>query len=242
MLLALDTATLTASVALLDGAGRTVAARRDRVTTHSERLLALVDAVLAEGGVRPGALDAIACGAGPGSFTGLRIGLATAKGLCLATGRPLVLVSSLAALAARAPAGALAVGAIDAFKGEVYAGFYRIGDGGEPIGDPETDEPEEIVLPPARLAERLVEAAAREPGRVHLVGDVLGAWPVLAVPGVDLHDGGPPDAVEVARLAARRLAGGAPDDLAAAVPRYIRPSEAEVLGPRPVKPVRGPAR
>lgn len=243
MILALDTSTLQAGVALVDERGAKVAARTARVTTHSERLLALVREVLDEAGLRAAALDAIACGAGPGSFTGLRIGLATAKGLCLATGRPLVLVSSLGALALRAPGGALAVAAIDAFKGEVYAGFYRRGEGALLHA-----EEKEAVLAPDRLAALLAQRAALGPAGpsarspIHLIGDVLSAWPQLAVPGVDTADRGPPDAADVGRLAALRLARGEHDDLAASVPSYIRASEAEIKGPpmaSPPSPARG---
>jgi tRNA threonylcarbamoyladenosine biosynthesis protein TsaB len=234
VILALDTATLTASVALLDGA-RVVAERRARVTTHSETLLGLVREVLSDGGVVPqgatalrphaGAIDAIACGAGPGSFTGLRIGLATAKGLCAGLDKPLVLVSSLEALALRAPVGVLAVGGIDAFKGEVYAGFFRR-EASETAPTCPAASPAEAVLAPDRLAALLAAEVARGP--VHLVGDVLDAWPILAVPGVAGGDRRPPDAVEVGRLAALRVARGEHDDLGSAVPRYIRPSEAEL--------------
>ena len=231
MLLAIDTATLQASVALLAIDGTLLATRRARVTTHSEQLLPLVRDVLADAGATVQSLSAIACGAGPGSFTGLRIGLATAKGLCLATGRPLLLVSSLAALALRGPKGALVVGAIDAFKGEVYAGFYARGD-----GDALVPEGDEAVLSPDALARRLADAALHNEAHtrrpVHLVGDVLRAWPVLAVPGVDTSDAGPPEAVEVGRLALSRFLRGETDDLSAAVPAYIRASEAEIRGPR----------
>lgn len=237
MILALDTSTIQASAALLSDAGEPIAARQARVTTHSEELLTLVDDLLRSQGIAPTALTGIACGAGPGSFTGLRIGLATAKGLCFALGRPLVLVSSLAALAhrglCRAPPGTLGVAAIDAFKGEVYAGFYRLAtDGSLVLMEPDT------VLAPAALAARLAAAVATTSkshaegdsqggGPVHLIGDVLSAWPILAVPGVDISETGPPHATNVGRLAAARLLAGSHDDLAAAIPAYIRVSEAE---------------
>jgi tRNA threonylcarbamoyladenosine biosynthesis protein TsaB len=215
--LGLDTATLTASVALVSD-GVLVVERRRKVTTHSEMLLSLVDEVLAEAALTPAALDGIACGAGPGSFTGLRIGLATAKGLCFALGRPLALVSSLAALAARAPDGSRVVAVLDAFKGEVYAGRFTVADG-VPIGDGD-----EQVLAPAALAAQL----AVVDGPLALVGE--GALRYRAqLPPLALVDEEPaPRAADVARLGALRLARGDADDLARSSPRYVRPSEAEL--------------
>jgi tRNA threonylcarbamoyl adenosine modification protein YeaZ len=99
LILAIETATPTARVAVLDGAGAVRAAHEETAARHSANLLRLCDLVLSEAGVAPAALAAIACGAGPGSFTGLRVGLAVGKGLALPTGRPFLLVSSLAALA-----------------------------------------------------------------------------------------------------------------------------------------------
>ncbi len=224
MILALETATLTASVAVWDEReGRARAALRDRVTTHSERLLPLVDEALRAAGVAAEALDAIACGAGPGSFTGLRIGLATAKGLCLALGKPLVMVSSLQALAARAAPGAAAVGCLDAFKGEVYAGFFRGGDPPAPVAA-------EVVAPASVVAARIRELF--DDRAVYLFGDGPARWRELAAVDGAVCDERPPDAAEVARLAAHRVARGDFDDLAAAAPRYIRPSEAEINFPK----------
>src|SRR5678815_4486507 len=118
-ILALDTSTLTAGVAAWEE-GRVLAERRSRVTTHSDALLAMIDEVLREAGWTPQTADGVACTAGPGSFTGLRIGLATAKGLCFAAGKPLLCIPSLEALAARAPDGRIAA-VMDAHKQEVYA-------------------------------------------------------------------------------------------------------------------------
>jgi len=223
VILALETATQAASVCLWDErAARAVAETRDRVTTHSERLLPLVDEALRAAGLAAESLDAVACGAGPGSFTGLRIGLSTAKGLCLALGKPLLLVSSLQALAARAPDGAAAVATIDAYKGEVYAGFYR-------GGSPPAALVDEVVAPAVQVALRMRELFPS--GEILLYGDAVTHWPELSVSGAR-SDPRPPDAVEVARLAAIRFLDGRFDDLASAAPRYIRPSEAEINFPK----------
>lgn len=238
LILTLDTTTTQSGVALLEGPGpgqealdapvtTLRAVRRAVVTTHSEALLEMIDAVLGEAGVKPQELAAIACGAGPGSFTGLRIGLATAKGLCLGLAKPLLLVPSLAALAARVRADekkTVVVACIDAFKGEVYVGRYRY-QGAEK--HPPVLMGEEETISPARLAEELQARAAEGP--VALVGDGMVRWPELRVAGLAAIDEGPPDPADVGRLAALRWARGEHDDLAGATPRYIRPSEAELM-------------
>lgn len=98
-ILALDTATRRATVAVSRGQTILAEANRD-VTTHSEGLIFLIEEALGAAELNIQDIDAVACGRGPGSFTGLRIGMATAKGLCFAAKKPLVTVSSLYALAA----------------------------------------------------------------------------------------------------------------------------------------------
>jgi tRNA threonylcarbamoyladenosine biosynthesis protein TsaB len=235
IVLAIDTSTLTASCAVVrapDGdAGVTVLAAEDGPTsTHSERILPLVARVAAAAGIAPSAFDAFAVGAGPGSFTGLRIGMATAKGLAFASGRPLWVVSSLAALAldlADAPGSgdaALYVPVLDARRGEIYAGFYRRG------GNVVTAVAPERVIPPAELAALI---AATGMADVVIGGDALAVYPD-ALAGLPssvrrVPDGREiPSAVSVARLA---LAGDRVDGLAHGAPAYIRPSEAEVKYP-----------
>lgn len=126
MILLFDTSTPMATAAV--GVDDRVLARAEcEVTTHSEGLLQLIDSVLDRASVTLDALSAIACGRGPGSYTGLRIGLSTAKGLCFASGRPLIMVSSLLgpALAAHAvdPATRV-VTVLDARRGEVFVGIF----------------------------------------------------------------------------------------------------------------------
>lgn len=129
-ILALDTATLTATVALWRD-GHVDAEDTREVTTHSEGLLALVHSTLEQAETCLADVDAVACGQGPGSFTGLRIGMATAKGLCYGASKPLVCVSSLAALAYGAKTEAVdrnnIVAILDARRGEIYVGAYGAG-------------------------------------------------------------------------------------------------------------------
>src|SRR6185295_11599803 len=134
----------------------------------------------------PGALDAIAIGAGPGSFTGLRIGMATAKGIAFAAGRPLWAVSSLAALADDARhalagdqrfghADAAICAALDARRGELFAGWFRRG---APLGPERVIAPEDLAAWLADIvAANTADGAAPT---VVLAGDAIDAYPVLA--------------------------------------------------------------
>lgn len=146
--LALDTATEACSAALwLDGAvsERFEVVERD----HTRRLLPMVQALLREAGRPASRLDGIACGIGPGSFAGVRIGVGVVKGLALAADIPVVGVSSLAMLAQQAvrETGATQVAAvIDARLQEVYAGIYAAGAQGrvEPVMPDRVCRPGEV--------------------------------------------------------------------------------------------------
>ncbi len=145
-LLAIETATEACSVAVLvDGAvieRFEIAPRR-----HTELALPWADALLAEAGIAKSQLDAIAVGRGPGAFTGVRLAIALAQGIALALDRPLLPVSTLAALAMQA-AGDRILAAIDARMGEVYvAGFRRDGEGLIAISDETVIAPGEYALP-----------------------------------------------------------------------------------------------
>jgi tRNA threonylcarbamoyladenosine biosynthesis protein TsaB len=230
-LLALETSTLVASVALIDGDRAAVRERGAAEGTHSSDLLALLDAVMAEAGVVLDAVDAVAVGAGPGSFTGLRIGMATAKGLAFAARKPLLAASSLAALALDAaplaPPGALIVPLIDARRGELFAGFYRADDVAvTAVGD-------DRVVAPADLAAAI---AAVGPGvsPVALCGDGASLVADLGV-GQPLAARLTPSARSIAALAA---AGRASDGLHAG-PTYLRPAEAELKFPPGAPPPGG---
>lgn len=141
IVLGFDTATLSTAVALRMADAVTFRARDDPDADghpgHATRLLALADRLLGEAGVGWSDVQRIAVGVGPGRFTGLRVGIATARGLAQSLAVDLVGVSSLQALAlgaesdARATGGAQGVLAvIDALRGEAFAGAYPLGDSG----------------------------------------------------------------------------------------------------------------
>ncbi len=200
----------------------------DRIATaespHGGRgadVLVHIDRACRELGVAPGALDAVAVGAGPGSFTGLRIGMATAKGIAFARARPLWAVSSLAALAWGAvPADETAVtcAVLDARRGEVYAGCYRRDavHGLVLVG-------EERALAPTALADW-----ATRLGTSVYIGDALAVYPAALASLGEAWRASSPTGRAVAELA---LLGARADVLVAGTPTYIRPSEAEVMYP-----------
>jgi tRNA threonylcarbamoyladenosine biosynthesis protein TsaB len=224
-MLAFDTSTPCARVAVLSPAGDRLAAAEKVAARHSSNLLRLCDEVLRATGTAVKDLAAIACGAGPGSFTGLRVGLAVAKGLALADRIPLVLVSSLNALAVDLTGTngeGLVLPCIDAGKGQVYGRLYRAGGGTPaPIG---TDD---LVLLPEDLC-RLVQeqaagaAVAAGGNGVDRYQEVFRAQ--LGAEAVRFQVAGP-SALAVGRLALARLARGEHDDLETSVPRYGRPPD-----------------
>lgn len=145
-LLAFDTATEACSVALLHE-GRVLSHYEVAPRLHAQRLLPMIQALLAEAGIGLSALDAIAFGRGPGAFTGVRIAVGVVQGLAFALDRPVLPVSNLAMLAQRAyrETGSKQVAsAIDARMDEVYWGCYRLEQGEMRLAG------SEAVLPPER--------------------------------------------------------------------------------------------
>jgi tRNA threonylcarbamoyladenosine biosynthesis protein TsaB len=130
-LLALDTTTGCGSVALLENTRLLAEINAESGLTHSARLLRAVDYLLKKNGLEIGDLDGFAVAAGPGSFTGIRIGLSTIKAFAFASRKPAAPVSSLAALALklRETSGRLFCPFLDAKKQEVYAALFETRDG-----------------------------------------------------------------------------------------------------------------
>jgi tRNA threonylcarbamoyladenosine biosynthesis protein TsaB len=126
-ILALDTTTNYGSVAILEGTGLVAEVDSETSTSHSARLLRSIDHLLRLASWDIKDIDGYAAAAGPGSFTGIRVGLSTIKALAFASGRPVAPVSSLAALAAklRDTGGRLLCPLVDAKKGEVYGALYE---------------------------------------------------------------------------------------------------------------------
>ncbi len=222
-ILAVDTATRTGSVALTDDAAVLAECCLLSKETHSRRLLQAVDYIFARTGLSLDKVDGLAVTIGPGSFTGIRIGLATFKGLAMATAKPVVGISSLDALAANFYLSSLPVfPVIDARKNEIFTAAYYPD---EKAGLVKSSS--EMVLSPEDFVARIVE-------RVILVGD--GVWCYGEFFKEKLGDKalfapGPLSfirASNVAFLGAKRFQAGQQDVAATIVPTYIRASEAEL--------------
>lgn len=226
LILSLDTATPCSSVALTVGTrqeGKVVAAfSLTGKVTHSRRLLSIIDLLMVETATTWQAIEAIAVSIGPGSFTGLRIGLATAKGLAAAAGKPLVGISTLDALASKCITDKLVCAVLDARKKEVYTAFYRCNDDGlvERVSDLAVLQPEGLA---ALVTEPVVMVGDGALNYKEVFRAVLGEK-VMIVPA-PLHE---PSASSLGFLAGEKLIKGDVLDLAEGVPVYIRCSDAEL--------------
>ena len=217
-LLAVDTALDACSVALLtrDGERIDVVAVEEIIGRgHAERLMQTVAAVMAKAGVALAEVDAFAVTVGPGSFTGIRVGVAAVRGFALATGRPAVGVATLDVLAdaARALAPGRAIAAvIDARKDEVYCGLFAA-DGTA------LDRPAVVPIAEAAARARACDAI--------LVGS--GAPLLRAVePALVASEAAPlPAIAAVARLGLARLDACGAAGCAAPSPLYVRPPDAK---------------
>jgi len=224
-LLAVESATLSGGAAILDGDRLLGETTLNIDITHSERLLAAVDRLLADCGLAPADLEGLAVSVGPGSFTGLRVGLATVKGLAMALDLPIAPVPTLDALAARLPfADAPVCPILDARKNEVYLSLYRW------RGDRMCREREYLALPPEL-------AAAGLTAPVILLGDGIEAcrpWLDGQGDGIRIAPAAQrlPAAATVAELGHAVLAAGDGVGAEALVPLYLRPSEAELKARR----------
>ena len=221
-ILGIETATRTGGVAIVSEGGVLAEYTLNIEVTHSERLMSTVDRVLKDTGLQPASLDGFGVSIGPGSFTGLRIGLSTVKGLAFTTGKPVAAVPTLKALAWNTPHSRYPVcPLLDARKKEVYAALYRY-DGRELVQDlPET------VLPLAELADRVAgEVLFTGEGARIFAGDIkrLFAGRAHLAP----LSATVPSAASVGEIALMMLQGGRSADPDTLSPMYIRRPEAEL--------------
>ncbi len=221
-ILAIETATPRGSVALVSGGAVLAVRRLPAGMQASATILSAVTGILAEAGCLPEEVASVAVSAGPGSFTGLRVGMAAAKGLCFGWGVPIVPVPTLHALASRFRGMDAAVcPVLDARKKEVYAALFR------PDGEGCARISPDMAVSPEVLSGILPD------GRVFFCGDGVPAYGglfrerlgdrALFAP----EEEGLPDASAVGLLAASLEPRRNGDTVRTLVPVYVRRSEAE---------------
>ena len=221
--LGIDTSTSCGSVGLMDD-GEVISDYLLNISvTHSERLLGAIEVVLKEACCPVENLDGWAVSLGPGSFTGLRIGVSTVKGLAFATGKPVAGVSTLDVLASQiAPTSYLICPILDARKKEVYTAFYRYEE-----GNSLKRQSNYQAIRPEDLVKKIKEHTIFLGDGLKTYGDfLLNSLPSLAIfPPALLNVS---HGSMVAKLGSELLQKGECLDLSNFAPLYIRPSEAEM--------------
>ena len=220
-LLLLDTATGVFSVALSHGEQLLGEASGDAGPLTAARLAPAVQNLFKECDLEPADLDGFAVTIGPGSFTGLRVGMAFIKGLSFATGKPVVGLSSLALLAMNAKESKLPVCPLfDARRSEVYGGLYGFGHSMETLIADRVSPPPQFIEMISGPTLFLGDGASRYQ---ELIIELLGSNALFVEPRLNnpVVSAGIP-------LALQAFAAGNAVEAAALLPRYLRLSEAEL--------------
>jgi len=224
-ILAIETSTMLGGVAIMDGSeGLIVELRLNIKTTHSERLMAGISLALKRAGMQISDIDVFGVSIGPGSFTGLRIGLSTVKGFSYATGKPIVSIPTLEAFAWNFPFSKFPVCImLDARKKEVYAAVFRWQDGCfERIMEVKSIQPSDLL---ATLSGPVIFAGE---------GAVIYREQIIQAAGENAFFPAPqvmvPSPSTIAFLGLRMAEGHFFSDPISLVPLYVRRSEAEIKG------------
>jgi tRNA threonylcarbamoyladenosine biosynthesis protein TsaB len=223
--LGIDSSTEALSVALCTEQG-TLERGVETARGHAEQILSLIDALLAEAGVRLSQLDGIAAGVGPGSFTGVRISVAVAQGLAYGAGLPVAPITSLEALAFAAIEGGAerVIACLDARMGEIYWGCF-IADAARrlrALGALQVTAASRVRLPSADRYRGVGRGFTAYPELAALAGITLDARSVAMLP----------NAADMARLGSLRLAAGEGLDPAEVKPEYVRDKVAQTEAER----------
>ncbi len=221
----IETATHSGGVAIIDGKGVVVAVSEETsVQTHSERLMSCVEKVLADAGIDITHIAALGVSIGPGSFTGVRIGMSVAKGLAYAARIPLVAVPTLEALAYRYfEAGKLICPMLDARRSEIYAAIFEVIERKNHLRRIKDD----MVIQPKEFL-KIIKSPAIFSGTgairyTELIKEKIGSLAEFAPEDRIL-----PSPVEVARRALEGYKQHRVADPLMLEPRYIRASDAEI--------------
>ncbi len=217
-ILAIESSGTTGSLAALAGTELLSQAALDPQLRSARTLAPGIAQLLRDVGWKPHDVEAVAVGIGPGSFTGLRLGVMTAKAFAYAVGAKVLGIGTLAAIAARTPQNAARVAvAIDAQRGEVYCGNFTRDLAGVLASE------NEVAI--ATVEQWLASLTAE----VTVTGPALGKLVEQLPAGVNVapRDLWSPQASAIGNLAARRVARGESDDLWSLAPCYLRRSAAE---------------
>jgi tRNA threonylcarbamoyladenosine biosynthesis protein TsaB len=225
IVLALDTTGRAGSAAIVQGGVVLAELSGDPAVTHGQRLPGELMRLVDDACIALEAVDLLAVAAGPGSFTGLRVGIATMQGLAVATGKPIVPISTLEALARAGfnEGDALVAPWIDAQRGEVFGALYDTGR--TPIGEP-------TALPPAATLTSLATIAGGR--RIRLVGDGAVRYSNTIASALDVRADVDPVVPTLASWIAR-IAAEAPGRAIAphaVAPIYVRRPDAELARDR----------
>lgn len=224
MILAIETAVECVGVALGDHRGAVAHASVTSDRRHAESLAPMIEFVLAQAGVRPADLAAVAVDTGPGLFTGMRVGIATAQALAWSLEIPLVPVCSLDVLACRARTSTdLVATALDARRSEVYWALHkpRPEGGLARLGEPAVGSPDDLV---ELLADRAEPVLCIGTG-VERHSAAFGALAWAELGGASMAT---PDASDIVAMAASLLVADGTVDPAHVQPAYLRAPDAEI--------------
>jgi len=221
-ILGIESSTKTGSIAIVYEKGVIAQYSLNIEVTHSERLMSTVDRVLKDTALTIADISGFAVAIGPGSFTGLRIGLATVKGLALATNKPVAAVPTLQALAWNLSYSAYPIcPLLDARKNEVYAAMYRFD------GNTLVYLMPEVVISLSKLADRISEKTLFTGEASYLFRDdiekIFGDRALFAP-----HSAILPSAATVAEIGLAMIKSGKQADPDGLTPMYLRRPEAEV--------------
>jgi tRNA threonylcarbamoyladenosine biosynthesis protein TsaB len=229
--LAIETSTMLGGVAIMDDSSGLIAEVRLNVkSTHSERLMTEIDHVLKRAGLKISDIDVFAVAIGPGSFTGLRIGLSTVKGFSYATGKPIVSVPTLEALAWNFPYCTYPVCTmLDARKKEIYVALFKWDGKGFLRLIDEMSIKVQMLLEKIRKERRIFSEQrvvfAGEGANLYrnTIIDVMGEKAIFAPPEKMI-----PSPANVASIGIKKAIKGEVSEPVGLIPFYIRRSEAEI--------------
>jgi len=224
IILALDTSSIVATVAVMDEDKLIAEYTINHKRTHSQKIMPMIDTILKDCEIKLKDVDYVAVAEGPGSFTGLRIGVSTAKGLAHALNIPAIGVSTLDALAFNIPfCNGLICPILDARRGQVYTAVYKW----------DQEILYKVEEPMAVTIEELIEKLGSRPEKVVFFGDgilnnidrlreKLGERVVISPQSIRM-----PRAASIAQLALRKIQSKEIESFYKLAPQYLRKAEAE---------------